>query len=92
MQGSHRIKDSEINTLVEKAIKTLRDLKERKPNFEGRLECRFDDILRNYTDNEKKSYAKYYSSIYQKQVYRHLVNHPKLRFDMENRCFYFNKR
>jgi hypothetical protein len=89
------IQNSELNAIIEKAIKALREKKKRKEfdkNSKHKIKCKMDEILRNATESERRSFNKYFSPAFQRQLNKSLKEHPKVRFNDKEGCFYFEKR
>lgn len=88
------IQNSLLNSIIEKAIKALRDKRERmdKKGIKEPARCNIEEIFANSTESEKQTIRKYNNSNFKKSLAANLQNHQKIRFDEHRGLFYFNKR
>lgn len=88
------IQNSELNAIIERAIKTLREKKEKndKKGVKEDVECEISDITVQSNTSEQFSNQKYFKKAFQVQLESSLKNHSKVRFDSKRGFFYFNKR
>jgi hypothetical protein len=88
------IQHSELNAIIEKAIKTLREKKDAndKKSKKEKVECSMEGIFKNASDSERSSSSKYFTQDFQRKLDLSLKDHPKVQFSEKTGKFFFKKK
>ena len=54
--------------------------------------CTLDEILKDFTEDEKKDYMTFKSMNQKKEFAQYIKNNPKIVFNQNEETFYFKKR